>query len=295
MSDAFQRLQEQLQTAMRHEPRRSRWRHRGAVLALTAGLTATGVAVAATQFGDGGQSPETLGRKAALQAIRETTDPACRPATRRGTLVDDALLPSLQTGLALLRRPADPPEKAGPLLDRRSAVIRSSVHVVDAGGGVRLVVFVEAGGSVRATDPLACRRARGERADRLIEKRTQAARDWARRRLDELLDTVPGVQTLNIFFTHRSSQGRRAAGVDIPIRPGERLFRGLAGSSGGLYTGIADSRTVSLRLTTRTQGRRTVRVIDGLYAFRLPRRTGPVTAREHDANGRPIRSFTLRR
>ena len=285
MSDAFERLHDQLQAAMREQAPRRGWRRRGALLGLAVGMTVTGVAVAATQIVDRGQSPETQGRKIALRAVRDTaTLTACRQSSDRGTLVDEELLPQLTAGLEILRRPADPPHALGRLGSIGSRVIRSSIHAVDAGGGIRLLIFVEAGGSGRTADPAACKQARRQRAEQLLEGRSAATRDWAARRLEELRDTAPGLQTLNIFS--RGTGARSTGGVGIPVLPWEPVPRGLVGS-GRVYTGIAEPRAARLELILRTAAKpRTVRVVYGLYAFALPRGTGRVSVGEQDVHGR---------
>jgi len=295
MSDAFERLHDQLRAAMREQAPRRAWRRRGALLGLAVGMTATGVAVAATQLVDRGQSPETQGRKIALRAVRDTAAlTACRRSDDRAALVDDELLPQLAADLAVLRRPADPPDALGGLAPTGSRVVRSSIHAVEAGAGIRLLVFVEAGGVGRTTDPAACGRARRRRAEQLLEGRSAATRDWAERRLKELRDTAPGLQTLNILSRRKGA--RSTGGVGIPVRPGEPLHRGLASGSGRVYTGIADPRATRLELTLRTTAKpRTVSVVYGLYAFALPRGTGRVTMQERDVAGRLLRSYSLRR
>jgi len=139
-----------------------------------------------------------------------------------------------------------------------------------------------------------CRRARRRRAKQLLAGRSAATRDWAERRLEELRDTAPGLQTLNIL-SQRNGE-RSTGGVGIPVRPGEPVPRGLVGGSGRVYTGIAEPRATRLEPILRRVPRpRTVRVVYGLYGLALPHGTGRVTVRARDAEGLLLRTYSLRR
>lgn len=71
------------------------------------------------------------------------------------------------------------------------------MSTIAAGGEVRLLVYVQQGvglGAVR--EPESCAQARRERAATLAKDRSETVKRWAQRRLAELRDTAPGLQTL---------------------------------------------------------------------------------------------------
>jgi hypothetical protein len=312
MSDAFDQLERQLRRAVRAAAdnvpvrRRRGWR-RTSVFAVAAALTVSGGALAATKL-VGGQSAETQGRKIAAQAIRDTaTLPACAPAVASRTLVlsDSAPLPEIRAALPALATPAprDNQARALSMLPQggpAGPVLRRTVRAIPAPDGVTLVVYVQQGfgfGALR--DPDACGQARRERAAVLDKDRAEDVKRWAERRLAEVADTVPGLQTLNVSARVHGQAGMPGAGT--PVRPGRALRPGLllAGSAGGhrsVYVGITDPRASEVRVRAQlTRGvPERVAVRQGFYAVVLPARTGSVHLQEVTATGTTLRVLTLR-
>jgi hypothetical protein len=314
MSDAFDELERQLRRAVRSadnvrplRPRRG-WR-RTSVFAVAAALTVSGGALAATQLVTG-QSAETQGRKIALQAVRDTQMlPPCVPAVASRSLVlsDAVPLPEIRAVLPALGRPAAsqnqqralamlPQGPGGPML-------RRTVRAVPAQGGVTLLVYVQQGvGAREVRDPEGCGEARRERAATLDKGRSEHVKRWAERRLAELADTVPGLQTLTVFMRVPGQSGMPGGGT--LVRPGQPLRPGLvaSGSAGGhrhVYTGIAGPHAA--RVLVRGKRGAPVRnapgsvpVRQGFYAVVLPAGTGPVHLHEVTANGTTLRVLTLR-
>jgi hypothetical protein len=314
MSDAFDELERQLRRAVRAaenvrpvRPRRG-WR-RMSVFAIAGALTVSGGALAATQL-VGGQSAETQGRKIALQAFRETAAlPACSTLAPTSKLVlsDSAPLQEITAVLPSLASaaPSDDQARALAMLPRGiagGAVLRRTARTIAVGGGVTLVVYVQSGGGMSALrDPDACARARRDRAAALGEHRSEQVKRWAERRLAQLRDTAPGLQTLWVSALERG----RAGGSGTPVRPGQPLHPGLLFSGGvgrrhrRIYVGIADGGASGVLLRTKHRGRlrgvpRRVAVNQGFYAVVLPAGTGPVDLREVTADGATLRVLTLR-
>jgi hypothetical protein len=316
MSDAFDELERQLRRAVRAadnvrplRPRRG-WRRTSAV-ALAAALAVSGGALAATQLG-GGRSAETQGRKIVFQAVRETAMlPACTLVIpmSRPVLSDSAPLPEITAALPSLASPApdDDQARALSMLPRGGgtggAVLRGTARTITVPGGVTLLVYVQQGAGIGAVrDPDACGQARRERAEALDKNRSEDVKRWAERRLAQLRDTAPGLQTLWVSakMTGRSATG----GSGMPVRPGQPLhpalvFSGSVGRRRSVYVGIAGPR--ASRVLVRAQrGARIpgaparVPVRQGFYAVVLPAGTGPVRLNEVTANGTRLRVVRLR-
>jgi hypothetical protein len=312
MSDAFDELERQLRRAVRAAAdnvplrRRRGWR-RTSVFAVAGALTVSGGALAATQL-VGGQSAETQGRKIALQAVRDTAALSpCTPAvaSRKLVLSDSAPLPEIREALPALATPAPRDNQARALSmlphDRPAGpVLRRTARAIAAADGVTLLVYVQQGfgfGALR--DPDACGQVRRERAAVLDKDRAEDVKRWAKRRLAQLVDTVPGLQTLNVLAQVRGQAGMPGAGA--PVRPGQLLRPGLllSGGAGGhrsVYVGIAGQRAsdVIVRARRMRSVPERVAVRQGFYAVVLPADTGPVDLREVAANGTTLRVLTLR-
>jgi hypothetical protein len=313
MSDAFDELERQLLRAVRAaadnvQPLRRRrgWR-RTSVFAVAAALTVSGGALAATQL-VGGQSAETQGRKIALEAVRDTAGlPPCTPAvaSRKLVLSDSAPLPEIREALPALAAPVPRDNQARALSmlphDRPAGpVLRRTVRAIAAPDGVTLIVYVQQGfgfGALR--DPDACGQARRERAAVLDKDRAEDVKRWAERRLTQMADTVPGLQTLNVLAGVHGQSGMPGAGALVrpgqPLRPG-LLLSGSAGGHRSVYVGIAGQRASEVLVhAKRMRGvPERVAVRQGFYAVLLPAGTGPVHLREVTANGTTLRVLTLR-
>lgn len=302
MTDPFDRFERQVRDAMRAAapPVRRRWRPvRGAALGLAGVLVVSGGALAATRIAGSGQSPETQGRKIALRAVQETRNTAaCRLARTSGAISDAAPLPEIVAALPLIAAPADPAS----VVDRRTPgrILRSSVHRRELPGGFVVTVYVEQGAGLGQTpnDPAGCRAARLARAEELLDSRSQATRNWALRRLDQLVDVAPGAQTLWILTKLPGRPG--AGGAGIPVRPGralraEAVASSTDGARGSVYTGLAGPGVTSVRvLPERRVSPFRRRAVDGLYVVRLPNQTGRAQLQELDEDGDAVRTIRLR-
>jgi hypothetical protein len=315
MSDAFDDLERQLRRAVRAadnvRPLRSRrgWR-RTAIFALAAALTVSGGALAATQLVSG-QSAETQGRKIAWQAVRDTQVlPPCRPAVASRSLVltDAAPLPEILAALPALGTPASRENQRGALAMLAGGraggpVLRRTVRAFPAGGGTMLVVSVQQGLGFRALrDPAGCGRAREERAATLAQGRSEDVKRGAGRRLAELADTVPGLQTLMVMARVPGQSGMGGGGT--LVRPGQPLSPGLvaSGSAGRhrhVYVGVAGPQVARVLVRGR-HGEKIARapgsmpVRQGFYAVVLPSGTGPVRLRMVTSSGAALGVVKLR-
>lgn len=309
MTDPFERLEQQLREAVRGQapvPAR-RWRPvRGLTVAVVAALTVSGGALAATRLIGGGQSAETQGRKIAVQAAQETARlAACSPVDRDAEpdFIDGTPLPEITKALPLVAAPTDRLDDLSRLAPfPTDRVLRSSVHQRRYPGSLVVTVFVSAGGFLGAQDPGACEAARRTRVEELLDGRSPAVRRWALRRLAQFNDVAPGAQALWLF-TRSPRKGERPRGIGggagIPVRPGRPIRRGLSSGAtspqGTVYTGFAAPDVAAVRVlpTKRVEPfRRPVR--DGLWALRVPNRTGPARLQELDADGKVLRTIKLR-
>jgi RNA polymerase sigma-70 factor (ECF subfamily) len=227
----------------------------------------------------------------------------------RPVLSDSAPLPEITAALPSLASPApdDDQARALSMLPRGGgtggAVLRGTARTITVPGGVTLLVYVQQGAGIGAVrDPDACGQARRERAEALDKNRSEDVKRWAERRLAQLRDTAPRLQTLWVSakMTGRSATG----GSGMPVRPGQPLhpalvFSGSVGRRRSVYVGIAGPR--ASRVLVRAQrGARIpgaparVPVRQGFYAVVLPAGTGPVRLNEVTANGTRLRVVRLR-
>jgi hypothetical protein len=196
-----------------------------------------------------------------------------------------------QEALALLPR-AWP---AGP-------VLRRTLRVIPVGNAT-LVVSVQQGVGVGAVrDPEGCAAARRDRAATLSEGRPDDVKRWAERRLAQLADTVPGLQTLWVMARVPGQSGMPGGGTLVrpgqPLRPG-LLVTGSAGHGRQIYAGIVPGRAA--RVVIRDKHGHRVRgvsasspVHQGFYAVVLPRGTGPVRLRAVSGEGATLAAVRLR-
>lgn len=247
-----------------------------------------------------GQSAETQGRKIAFRAVTDTrADAVCRPSRAPAAFTDKAPLPEILAALPLVGTPPSPPPPRSQLAFNR-LVLRSTVHRRRLPGNFVATTYVTDGSSPEdPQDRDGCRAARIERADQLLIGRPAAVREWALRRLDELRDVAPGLQTLWLFT---SVPGRRGigGGAGMPVRPGQPLRSGPSsamtlGRRGTLYTGIAGESAVAVRvLSQHTRAPRQFRIVDRLYAIVLAPGSGRARLEELDTAGRVLRVRRLR-
>jgi hypothetical protein len=257
-----------------------------------------------------GQSAETQGRKIARQAVRDTARlSGCVAAhgSARPILQDAKPLSAITDLLPVLATPAPSADqrRALALLPPNAtagAVLRRTLRTVALPQGLALLVYVQVGGPGSVADPAGCGRARRRRAAQLDEGRPPEVQAWARRRLAQLRDTVPGLQTLWVLVGNADRPGA-TFGAGSPVIPGQTLRPGLraSGSAGGgrsTYIGIAGPRAARVvirpRRPTKLHIAAGVDVVHGFYGVVLPKGTGPVELRELAADGTMLRSIRLR-
>jgi hypothetical protein len=272
------------------------------LLALAAALVlGGGGAVAATQIKS---SPDERrqGVMLAERAINDTRDAGgCSHAGKpRETIVTDIpVLPAIARALPALTKP-DPNGVVPVRSPVTGRVLRDTARIIPLAGGVRLRVYVLDGPDLTArTDPRACLATRRARVAELAAGRSRAVRAAAERRLMEMRDTAPGLQTLWILTRHKGDGG---SGVGLRLRPDDHLRPGIVSTGsigrsargGRRYVGIADPRTARV-LVDPVHGRsKTVHVDQGFYSFALPRGSGHVDLREVSGTGATVRAFPLR-
>lgn len=244
-----------------------------------------------------GQSVETQGRKIAFRALQDTRGgPACRPGRRAHRLADGVPLPEIVALLPLIATPPDRPTPSD--VGRNGTVLRSTFHRRRLPGGFVVTTFVSLGsGPSDPRDRGACRAARLRRAVALLVGRSTGVREWALRRLGELRDVAPGLQT---FWLFTSIPGRSGfGGSGRPVRPGEALRSGPAsastwGTRGTVYSGTVGRGAVAVRVVSQRRAPRRVRAVDGLYVVVLARGSGRAGLQELDASGGVLRTRRLR-
>jgi hypothetical protein len=282
-----------------------RWRSHRMALALAPLALLGGVATAATQLGRG-TGDEDNARSLAFQAVQDTRNvPACRMVGERDApIVDDAPAREVLAALPELATAPARPVPAATLAFVRSraggAVLGRTVRLVAVGGGRHLLVFVARGqGPFTLTDPLACLRARRERLAKLRPDPSDPTRQAADRVLAANRDTMPGAETLWLLDMPPGNSAPAGAGAGVSIVRGEAVRSGLVFSGGALYSGIAKrgATNITLRPARHNQShapRRRVAVHHGLFAFTLPRRTGPMIMTQRAADGQVLGKARLR-
>ena len=271
-------------------------RRGGLAIAILALAVGGGVAGAATQLlGEPGtrERARSLVQSAVTQS---STRGACQPAAV--TFVDTQPIAALRTLFGSSAAPVSPQVRA---LVRRQAhgeVLSRTIRLVAAGGGRRLLAYVTASRDPRTVvDREGCQRA--ERA-RLLELHPadDAVRRLARRLLaDQQRRRVPRGQMLYVSLIGERGTAGAAAGVSDGRRGVPTGV--ILGSTSLGYAGISVARAASVRVTTTNPRsghpvRRTYPVRERLFAFTLPRDTGPVEVRQLAADGGTLAVQTLR-
>jgi hypothetical protein len=279
-------------------------------------LLASGGALAATRLA-GGQSAQTRGREVAVRAARETTRAtACREigdSSAGPALSPGAPLPAITGLLPSLDIAVRHSEQAATLEQliraRVNAVLLSrTLRTIPVSAHVQLLVAVGIGedGGESVRDPVACAHARLARAEQLDENDPPPVRRWARWRLAQMRDTVPGLQTLYVYELPVPLPPHEIAGGGTadPVRPGHPLKPGLllvASEPGGsrLLIGIAARNASSIRLQSSDTAAfpgppRLAPVKEGFYAVLVPRGIGQFKLLEVADNGQTLHLVDLR-
>ena len=301
----YRDLERQLLDSVRRRAatRARRWRSHRMMLALAPLALVGGVATAATQLHHGNGS-EDKARQLAFQAVKDTRPaPACRMARLRDApIVDDppsreivAALPGLETA------PSSVPSELLRFARHRAggAVLGRTLRVIPTGGGRRLLVFVAHGqGPFTLVDPTRCLRARRARLADLRPDPSDPVRQAADRVLAGLRDTMPRAQmlTVNVIPPGRDLP---SAGAGMPLDAGQPIPTGIVLSGDGAYVGIAKPGATSIALrpargNDHSAPRRRVAVHHGLFAFSLPRHTGPMVLTQRAADGQVLGKQRLR-
>jgi hypothetical protein len=277
-----------------------RWRapRRALPVVLIALALGGGVAGAATQLLSGRTTRDSAeARRLDQQAvIQSSAAPVCQRAT--GSFVSGSALPEIERVFPARTAPISPALRKAVLRFAGGPVLERSVHLVQFPAGERLLVFATPGSdSFVQVDPKGCDRAAQAK---LLALHPQ---DDAVRRLALVLLTIdqrrpPGRQFLTIMALGRI----RSGGTGIPVQAGRRLPTGVAFSGGSAtatqYGGIAVAGAQTVTLTTKPGSehplRRTIKVRQRLFAFTIPRATGPVTLRQRGAAGRTLATQRIR-
>jgi hypothetical protein len=317
MNDAFDDLECQLRRGARSlgtlRSLRPRRRHRRTLaLAIAVVLVLSAGALAATRIVNGG-SAETQGRDIAWQAVRDTANqPACtmvNVSSAGRALTDAAPLKEITDLLPALKTPSSSGDHARALalvsrfpVGSGGAALTQTLRTISLPGGIRLLVYVQQGiGFGAVHDPVGCGRLRLARAQLLSRERSVAVQRWARWRLAQMRDTVPGLQTLWVssWTAHKTGGG----GGGDPVLPGHPLHPGLSSVRGErdgsrVFVGIAGRRAVRVLVKTPPATMRgyptQVPVVQGFYAVVIPKGVGPFRLLEVAADGAALHSVNLR-
>jgi hypothetical protein len=316
MSNAFDELERQLRRAVRRvnapAPQlKRRYRARTLIVGVAGALALSAGALAATRV-SGGPSAEDRGRQLAFLAVRDTARlPVCRQVNEtfgRPRLTNAAPLKQITDLLPVLKTPASSANRARTLTQARRAagsggpLLTQTIRTIALRGGVRVLLYVQQGSSFEAVnDPAGCGRARAAQVAVLYRNHPTAVQRWARRRLAQMTDTVPGLQTLWTWVAIPGQQGMGGSGD--PVRPGRRLHTGLRlvtneRDGDRVFVGVAGPRAARVVLRTSRARMRgyplQTSVRDRFYALRLPKGVGPFRLFEVAADGSRLRSIDLR-
>lgn len=301
--NAHDRLERQLEESVRGAsvvP--ARWWRRRVGLLLVPVVLAGGAAGATAALTTGGPDVEKDARSLELRALRETfASRACGPVdlVPRARFVEGLVPREVVAALPAMGDPARPvPIGADAALARTGPgrrVVRSSFLLTRFPGGLRVAAGVTEGAAgSRLREPVACLGAREAVVTSLVTDAEDPARRRALGRLRDADDVRPGAQELSLWYWREGTGG--SSGTSAPLRAGRAVPTGILGSGSSTYVGIARSGTTRIDVRSRRTGRRLRLIIPqtGLFAFRLPRRTGPVTLLQRGADGRVLARSGLR-
>jgi hypothetical protein len=313
---AFDDLQRQLlaSVARRSGPARSgarlsRWwrggrRGRGLLL-VAMPLVFVAAAAAATIATRIGESPANALFSRVLTATGSPSSGPCRIVGGRlhAPLSDEApdpLITAVLPGLASTPR-VPPSASAVALAEHNSggAVLARTIREVHLPDGITLIVYVAHGqGPFTLVDPKRCLSARLAELAQLRPDADDPLRRQVARTIEASPDTDPGAQSLSLSHREHDLLG---GGASFPVGPRQPLSTGVLFSGSGcerrrcspiFYGGIAAPKTAYLTLTPvrhtgthRGRIRRRIAVVEGFFAFTVPRGTGPELVIERARDG----------
>jgi len=278
-------------------------------------LVFVAAAAAATIASHLGESPANALFNRVLSETGSPSSGPCRivGGRLRAQLSDEAPDPRITAVLpGLAHAPVVPPSHSAVALAERNsggAVLARTIREVHLPGGITLIVYVAHGqGPFTLVDPKRCL---GARLAKLAELQP-GAESPLRRRVARMIEESPGsdpqVQSLSLLHRERGLLG---GGASFPVSSRQRLATGVLFSGSGckrhrcspvLYGGIAGPKTAYLTLapapeahTHRAGASRRIAVVQGLFAFTVPRDTGPEILTERARDGRAFAANLLPR
>jgi hypothetical protein len=271
-------------------------------------------AAAATIVTQAGESPTSalLVRVLGSSATRSATSGPCRivGARHRAELSDEAPNRAITAVLPeLARAPSRPASKRVISYAEHNAggtVLARTIREVHLPNGITLVVYIAHGqGPFTAVEPRHCLSARLATLAKLSPDPRSPVRQAVARKLRDMPDSDRRAQSLTI------ADGLTGGSASVPLLPeNEPLRTGIFFSGSGcdprgrctpiFYSGIAGPKAAYLTLTPAQRAapntgrvRRRVTVLQGLFAFTLPRDTGVEILTERAPDGKALTTSSL--
>ena len=296
--NAHDRLAQQLSDSVRQrQPGRPRARRRRPVVLLGAVLVIGGGGAAAATALVGGPAKEKTSRSLevrALEATRRTRGCTVPDLLKHGVLVDGSVPDAVQEalpGTAAPNRKLTSHDEAVAARVGGFRIVRASFITARFSGGMQLAAGVtEGAGPGQLLDRAACLRAREDVVRSAAEN--EPARDEALARLRARDDVRAGAQT---FWLWTVVAGRPSGAGNV-VRPGKSIPTGLLGSGTDGFSGIVQAGVTAVDVRSRRTGKTLVKLSPqhGMFAFKLPKATGPTTLRQIDATGQVVARRRLR-
>lgn len=294
----------------------ARWRGKGVrrgVVAIAMPLVFV-AAAAATIVTQAGESPTSalLVHVLDSSATRSATSGPCRivGGRHRAGLSDEAPDRAITAVLPeLARAPSRPASKRVISYAEHNAggtVLARTIREVHLPNGITLVLYIAHGqGPFTAVEPRHCLSARLATLAKLSPDPRSPVRQAVARKLRDMPDSDPLAQSLTI------ADGLTGGSASIPLLPeNEPLRTGIFFSGSGcdprghctpiFYSGIAGPKAAYLTLTpapratpNRGRVRRRVAVLQGLFAFTLPRDTGAEILTQRASDGAALASSSM--
>jgi hypothetical protein len=295
-----------------------RWRGKRfgrGVLAIAVPLVfAAAAAAAATIVTQAGESPTNalLFRVLGSRTTRNTASGPCRivGGLHRAGLSKEAPDRAITAVLPELAHAPSPPASQPAIAyaehNSGGTVLVRTIREVHLSNGITLILYVAHGqGPFTAVEPRHCLSARLATLAKLSPGPQNPLRQAVARKLGDMPDTDPLVQSLTL------ANGLTGGSASVPLLPGnEPLRTGIFFSGSGcdprgrctpiFYSGIAGPKTAYLTLTPAAHAapngrpvRRRIAVVQGLFAFRVPRDTGAEILTQRARGGAPLTTSSL--